>query len=65
MKSYINLFRGHEHCFELSYCTKKYTEFYWESYGSTSTSNTRCLKTFFTMVFQMVLCGECYENVYT
>jgi hypothetical protein len=28
-------------------------------------NNTECLKKSFTMVFQMLLCGECYENVYT
>jgi hypothetical protein len=27
--------------------------------------NTGCFKKSFTMVFQMLLCGECYKNVYT
>jgi hypothetical protein len=26
---------------------------------------TGCSKMTFTMVFRMLLCGECYENVYT
>jgi hypothetical protein len=26
---------------------------------------TGCLKNNFTMVFQTLLCGECYENLYT
>jgi hypothetical protein len=28
-------------------------------------NNTGCLKKIFTMVFQMLRCGECYENVQT
>jgi hypothetical protein len=31
----------------------------------TSSGNVECFKKSFTMVFQMLLCGECYENVYT
>jgi hypothetical protein len=30
-----------------------------------STGNAGCLKKCFTMVFQMLLFGECYENVQT
>jgi hypothetical protein len=30
----------------------------------TSTANAGRFKNRFTMVFQMLLCGECYENVY-
>jgi hypothetical protein len=37
--------------------------FTWDGYGSTS--NVGCFKKRFTMVFQMLLCGECYENIYT
>jgi hypothetical protein len=29
----------------------------------TFTGNARCLKNSFTVVFQMLPCGECYENV--
>jgi hypothetical protein len=29
-----------------------------------STGNAGCFKINFTMVFQMILCGECYENVF-
>jgi hypothetical protein len=31
----------------------------------TSNGNAGCFKKSFTMVFKMLLCGECYENVYT
>jgi hypothetical protein len=31
----------------------------------TSTRNAGCFKKGFTMLFKMLLCGECYENVYT
>jgi hypothetical protein len=27
--------------------------------------HTGCFKKSFTMVFQMLLCGKCYENIYT
>jgi hypothetical protein len=27
--------------------------------------NTGCFKNNFTIVFEMLLCGECYEDVYT
>jgi hypothetical protein len=37
-----------------------HTEFY-----LTSSGNAGCLKNSFTMVLQMLLCIECYENVYT
>jgi hypothetical protein len=37
----------------------KHTSFTWDSYGS------MCFKKSFTMVLQMLLHGECYENVYT
>jgi hypothetical protein len=33
LKAYINLFRGHVQCFELSKCTKT-PRFTWDSYGS-------------------------------
>jgi hypothetical protein len=42
----------------------KYTEFYQRyRFNVIYTYNTRCLKKSITMVLQMLLCGECYENV--
>jgi hypothetical protein len=32
LKAYINFFRRHVQCFELSQCSKP--DFYWDSYGS-------------------------------
>jgi hypothetical protein len=52
------------------FCTamtfKKYTKIYMRylQFKITSTGNTACLKKSFTIVFQMLPCGECYENVY-
>jgi hypothetical protein len=45
---------------------EKYTEFYLGKlrFNVTSTGNAECFTKSFTMVFQMLLCGECYENVY-
>jgi hypothetical protein len=45
----------------------KYIEFYlgYIRFNATSTSNAGCFKNSFTMAFQMLLCGECYESVYT
>jgi hypothetical protein len=45
----------------------KHTEFYlgWFRFNATSTGNAEYFKNIFTMVFQMLLRGECYENVYT
>jgi hypothetical protein len=65
LKAHINLFRRHAQCFELSYCSK----IHWVSHSivglnMTSTGNARRFKKSFTMVFQMLLCGECYKNVY-
>jgi hypothetical protein len=42
----------------------KDTEFYFGQLrlNMTSTGNEGCLKKNFTRVFQMLLCGECYEN---
>jgi hypothetical protein len=34
LKAYINLFRGHVQCFELSWCSKNTPSFTWDSYGS-------------------------------
>jgi hypothetical protein len=34
-------------------------------FNVTSPGNARCFKSSFSMVFQMLLCGECYENIYT
>jgi hypothetical protein len=44
-----------------------YTNFYLGllRFNVTSTGNAGCLKKRFTMIFQMLLCGECFENVYT
>jgi hypothetical protein len=45
----------------------KYSEFYLGQVRSnvTSTADAGCFKKSFTMVLQMLLCGECYEKVYT
>jgi hypothetical protein len=45
----------------------KHTKFYMKylRFNATFTSNAGCFKKSFTVVFQMFLCGECYENVYT
>jgi hypothetical protein len=45
----------------------KYAELYVGQLGLivTSTDNVECLKNSFTIVFQMLLFGECYENAYT
>jgi hypothetical protein len=45
----------------------KYTEVYLEElrFNVTSTGNAGCSEKGFTMVFQMLLFGERYENVYT
>jgi hypothetical protein len=37
----------------------------WLLFNVTFTGNAGCFKNNFTVVFQMLLCGECYENVYT
>jgi hypothetical protein len=34
-------------------------------FNVTFTDNAGCLKKSFTMVFQILLCGECYRNVYS
>jgi hypothetical protein len=34
-------------------------------FNVTFTGNAACFKKSFIMLFQMLLCGECYENVYT
>jgi hypothetical protein len=34
-------------------------------FSVTPTGNEECFKKSFTIVFQMLLRGECYENVYT
>jgi hypothetical protein len=49
------------------YNVAKHTEFYLEHlrFNVTSPGNARCFKKSFTTVLQMLLCGECYENVYT
>jgi hypothetical protein len=45
----------------------RHTEFYlgYLRFNVASTGNAGCFKKIFTMVFQMLLCGECHENVYT
>jgi hypothetical protein len=45
----------------------KHIEFYLRlfQFNVTSTGNAGRFKKSFTIVFQMLLCGECYENVYT
>jgi hypothetical protein len=41
----------------------KYAEFYmgYLRFNVTSTGNAGCFEKSFTMVFQMLLCGECYD----
>jgi hypothetical protein len=43
----------------------RHTEFYLGllRFNVTSTGNAGCFKRSFTLVFQMLLCGEYYENV--
>jgi hypothetical protein len=45
----------------------KHTELYlvYLQFNLTFTGNAGCLKNSGTIVFQMLLCGKCYENVYT
>jgi hypothetical protein len=45
----------------------KYTKFYLRllRFDVTFTGNAGYFKNIFTMLFQMLLCGEWYENVYT
>jgi hypothetical protein len=45
----------------------KHTEFYLGQlrFNVTSTGNAGSFKKNFTVVFQILLCGEGYENVYT
>jgi hypothetical protein len=45
----------------------KDTEFYlgYLRFKLTFTGNAGCYRKSFTMVFQMLLCGERFENVYT
>jgi hypothetical protein len=44
----------------------KYIEFYlgYLRFIVTSTANAGCIKKSVTMILQMLLCGECYENAY-
>jgi hypothetical protein len=44
----------------------EHTEFYLEQlrFNVTSTGTAGCFRKSFTTVFQMLLCGERYENVY-
>jgi hypothetical protein len=66
LKDCMNLFRGLVQYFNCHNVGKR-TEFIleWLRFNLTSTSTAGCLKKPFTVVFQMLLCGECYENVYT
>jgi hypothetical protein len=45
----------------------KHTEFYlgWLRFNVTSSGIAWCFKKIYIMVFQMLLCCVCYENVYT
>jgi hypothetical protein len=45
----------------------KHTEFYlgWLRFNVTSNGNEGCFKKSCTVIFKMLLCGECYGNVYT
>jgi hypothetical protein len=53
--------------FSNSHNVARYAEFYLAclQFNATSTGNTGCLEKSFTKIFQMLLCGECYESVYT
>jgi hypothetical protein len=50
-----------------SHNVEEHIEFYLGllRFNVTFTGNAGCLKRSFTMVFQMLLCEGCYENVYT
>jgi hypothetical protein len=52
--------------FELHQCSK-HTEFYigYLKFNVTSFGNAGCFKKSYAMAFQMLPCGECYENTYT
>jgi hypothetical protein len=58
-----------EDMYNVFYChyVAKHNEFYlgWLRLDATSNGNIGYFKKSFTIVFQMLLCGECYENVYT
>jgi hypothetical protein len=45
----------------------KHTEVYQGQlrFNVTSTDNAACFEKSFTVVFHMLLCGDCYEKVYT
>jgi hypothetical protein len=45
----------------------KHTEFYLRElrFNVNYTDNGGCFKRSFTTIFQMLLCGECYENIHT
>jgi hypothetical protein len=64
LEAYKNVFRGHIQCFY--FCNiAKHSDFYMEllRFKVTSTGNAGCFKKSFIIIFQMLLCGECYENV--
>jgi hypothetical protein len=65
LKVYINRFKGHAQCFNCHNVAKHRVLPGWLRFNATSTGNAGCFKKCFTMVFQMLLCGECYENVQT
>jgi hypothetical protein len=49
-------------------CTVFWTVIIWQNTPSfiwNINGSMRCFKKRFTMVFQILLCGECYENAYT
>jgi hypothetical protein len=66
LKTYVNLFRGYAsvlNCHNVA----KHNEVYMGKlrFNVTFTGNAGCFKKRLTMAFQMLLCGECYKNVYT
>jgi hypothetical protein len=66
LKAYINLFRGLVQYFETSWYNKTHLILHGiVSFNVTSTGNSGCFRKSFAMVFQMLLCGESFENVYT
>jgi hypothetical protein len=58
--SYINLSRGHVQYFECQNVAK-HTKMH---FNVNYIGNAGCFKNSFTMIFQMLLCGECYEIIY-
>jgi hypothetical protein len=50
-------------CHNIAKHTEIYVRYLW--FNVNSTGNAEYLRKSLTVVFQMLLCGKCYENVYT